>query len=130
MSKPMIIAAWTARILAAVILLQTLFFKFTGAEEAVFIFTELGVEPWGRIALGIFELITALLLLIPLTTGIGAVLGFGLMVGAIFSHFTVLGIEVMGDGGQLFIYAIIELISCSFLVWFYRFRIPGLKKKS
>lgn len=102
--------SWLFRIVAAVILLQTLYFKFTAHPESVELFTKLGVEPWGRIGTGIIELITGILLLIPATAFIGAFLGTGLMVGAIFSHLLVIGIESKGDGGQLFMLAIIVLI--------------------
>ncbi len=107
---------WILRIIPAFILLQTLFFKFTGNEESVYIFSKLGVEPWGRIASGVMELIAGILLLIPRTTVWGALIGFGVMVGAILSHLFVLGIVVMDDGGQLFIYALITLICCGILV--------------
>lgn len=99
------IATWALRLLAAGLLLQTLFFKFTAADESVYIFTKLGVEPWGRIASGIMEAIAAMLILFPRTTAYGALLSVGIMAGAIASHIFVLGIEVMNDGGQLFIYA-------------------------
>ncbi|MFX6288831.1 DoxX family protein, partial [Acinetobacter baumannii] len=82
-------------------MLQTLFFKFTAAPESVFIFSTLGIEPWGRIGTGIAELIASVLLLIPSTTVFGALLAMGIMGGAIVSHLAVLGIEVRGDGGQL-----------------------------
>ena len=100
---------WLPRLVAALILLQTLFFKFAGAAESVALFTKLGVEPFGRIGLGIVELVTAILLLIPRTAAYGAVMTIGIMIGAILSHFTVLGIVVDGDGGLLFIYALITL---------------------
>jgi uncharacterized membrane protein YphA (DoxX/SURF4 family) len=90
------------QLVAAAILLQTLFFKFTGAEESIYIFTTLGIEPWGRIGSGLVELIASILLLIPATAPVGAVLAMGTMAGAIFSHLTVLGVEVKGDGGLLF----------------------------
>ncbi len=106
---------WCLRIFAAVILLQTLFFKFTGAAESVYIFSTLGIEPWGRIGSGIAELISALLILYPRTTGIGAFIAMGIMAGAMFSHIAVLGIEVMGDGGQLFIYGVIVFVCCAIL---------------
>ena len=106
------IISWVLRIVAAVILLQTLYFKFTAAPESVELFTKLGVEPWGRIGTGIIELITGILLLIPATVFIGAFLGIGLMSGAILSHLTVIGIVSKGDGGQLFMLAIVVLISC------------------
>ena len=109
---------WVLRLIAAIILLQTLFFKFTASEESVYIFSTLGIEPWGRIASGIVELIAALLILIPKTTAFGAVLAAGVMSGAIFSHlFTPLGIEVKGDGGLLFFYAVLVLLSSSSLLW-------------
>ena len=108
------------RIIAAVILLQTLYFKFTGQPESVELFTKLGVEPWGRIGTGIIELITGILLLIPATVFVGAVLGIGLMAGAILSHLTVIGIVSQGDGGQLFMLAIVVLISCVALTILYK----------
>jgi putative oxidoreductase len=100
------------RIIAAVILLQTLYFKFTAQPESVELFTKLGVEPWGRIGTGIIELVASILLLLPSTILIGALLGMGLMSGAILSHLAVIGIESKGDGGQLFMLAIIVLVSC------------------
>ena len=115
------------RIIPAIILLQTLFFKFSAASESVFIFEKLGLEPWGRIGLGIVELIVALLILIPRTTWIGALLGIGIMLGAIFSHVTQLGIVVQNDGGTLFILALITLVFCILLVWQNRSKIPLVK---
>ncbi len=91
-----------AQLVAAVILLQTLFFKFTGAEESVYIFLRLGMEPWGRFGTGAAELVAAALLLVPSLAGLGALLTVGLMSGAIFFHLTWLGVEVQGDGGLLF----------------------------
>lgn len=109
------IISWLLRIVSAVILLQTLYFKFTAHPESVELFTKLGVEPWGRIGTGVIELITGILLLIPATAFIGGFLGMGLMVGAIASHLFAIGIESKGDGGQLFMLAIIVLI-CSVLI--------------
>lgn len=100
------------RLVAAVILLQTLYFKFTAQPESVELFTKLGVEPWGRIGTGIIELVASILLLFPSTVIIGALLGMGLMGGAILSHLAVMGIESKGDGGQLFMLAIIVLLCC------------------
>ncbi|MGQ0738853.1 MAG: DoxX family protein [Bacteroidota bacterium] len=107
---------WGLKILAALIMLQTLYFKFTGAEESVYIFSTLGMEPWGRIGTGVLELVASALILFPGTTAIGALLGAGLMSGAVFFHITKLGIAVRGDGGQLFIYAILVLVSCLVLI--------------
>jgi uncharacterized membrane protein YphA (DoxX/SURF4 family) len=110
--KLKMILSWALRIVAALILLQTLYFKFTGLPESVELFTKLGVEPWGRIGTGVIELITGILLLIPSTVFAGAFVGVGLMTGAILSHLTVIGIQSKGDGGQLFILAIVVLVSC------------------
>jgi uncharacterized membrane protein YphA (DoxX/SURF4 family) len=110
--KLKIILSWALRIVAALILLQTLFFKFTGHPESVELFTKLGVEPWGRIGTGVIELIASILLLIPSTAFVGAFLGVGLMSGAIVSHLTVTGIESKGDGGQLFILAVTVMLCC------------------
>jgi uncharacterized membrane protein YphA (DoxX/SURF4 family) len=107
-----ITGTWILKILAALIMLQTLYFKFSGAEESVYIFSALGMEPWGRIGTGVLELIASLLILYPRTTSLGALLGAGLMSGALFFHITKLGIVVRNDGGQLFIYALLVLLSC------------------
>jgi uncharacterized membrane protein YphA (DoxX/SURF4 family) len=115
-----IILYWVLRVIAAVILLQTLFFKFSGAEESVYIFSTIGMEPWGRIGTGIVELVASILILIPRTTFFGAVLAAGTMSGALFFHLTRLGIEVRGDHGQLFIYALLVFVSSCILAWAYR----------
>lgn len=107
---------WLLRIVAAVILLQTLYFKFTGHPESVALFTKLGVEPWGRIGTGVIELIAGILLLLPATVFIGAFLGIGLMSGAILSHLTIIGISSGDDGGQLFIMAILVWVICLILL--------------
>ncbi len=104
------------RILASVILLQTLFFKFTGAEESKFIFSTLGMEPWGRWLSGIAELIAALLLLYSPTQALGALLSLGIISGAILSHLFVLGIVVQNDGGLLFALACIVFISSAIIL--------------
>jgi len=112
LTKPQRIASWLLRLTAAVILLQTLFFKFTGAPESVYIFTKVGLEPWGRYGTGVVELIAALLLLSSCHCWLGALLALGVMGGAIFSHLTVLGIVVQNDGGLLFGLAI-TVAACS-----------------
>ncbi|MGC4034618.1 MAG: DoxX family protein [Chitinophagaceae bacterium] len=122
------ILPWIARLLAAGILLQTLRFKFSGAEESVYIFSKLHAEPWGRIGSGVMELIASILILIPKTTAWGALLGLGIMAGAIASHLFVLGLVVENDGGLLFIYALLVFLSCLYLVWIYRKSLPVLNK--
>ncbi len=113
--KPKKIISWILRAVIAVILLQTLFFKFTAHPDSVHIFSALGVEPWGRIGLGIVELITSILVLIPKAKLVGITNSFGIILGAVFSHFLVIGINVKNDGGGLFTLAIIILVSCFIL---------------
>ena len=115
LSKTQLVLSWVLQLAAAGILLQTLFFKFTGAEESVYIFTALGAEPWGRIGSGVVELLASVLLLVPATASLGAVMALGVMAGAILSHLAVLGIEVKGDGGLLFGLALV-VFACSAIV--------------
>jgi len=116
------------KLIVVVILVQTLYFKFTGAPESLYIFSKLGIEPYGRIGSGIVELIASVLLLIPRTTLLGALLGLGTMLGAILSHIFVLGIEVKNDGGTLFVLALITFLCCMILVFQNRDKISGLLK--
>jgi len=99
-------------ILAALLLLQTLFFKFTGAPESIYIFNQLGIEPYGRIGTGVLELIISGLLVFKRSSVIGGLLGLGVMSGAILSHIFVLGIEVSNDGGLLFMMALLVFVLC------------------
>lgn len=122
--KTKTIFIWLARIIPAVILLQTLFFKFSGAEVSIYIFEQVGMEPVGRIGSGIVELIAGILLLIPRFSWLGAILGIGVMSGAIFFHLTKLGIEVQGDGGQLFFMALIVMVFCLITLWVHRRDVP------
>ena len=108
---------WLLPVIVAAILVQTLYFKFTAAPESVYIFSQLGIEPYGRIATGIFELIAAVLILVPRTTMLGSLLGLGLMFGAIVSHLFVLGVEVQNDGGTLFMLALLVFVSCLILIY-------------
>lgn len=107
---------WIVKFIAVIILVQTLFFKFSGAQESIYIFTKLGVEPFGRIGSGIVELAASILILIPRTTLLGAIIGGGTMLVAILSHLFVLGIVVKNDGGELFTLAIITLLCCIILI--------------
>lgn len=106
---------WIARLVAAFIMVQTLYFKFTGASESVYIFQQVHMEPWGRFGVGVAELIASVLLLINSTVWVGAFLALGLMAGAIVMHLTMLGIEVQGDGGYLFFLAVLVSI-CSIII--------------
>ncbi len=116
------------RIAVALILVQTLYFKFSGAAESVYIFSTLGIEPVGRIGSGIAELIAAVLLLIPNLVWLGAGLALGVISGAILSHLTVLGIVIMNDGGTLFILALLVFFGSAFLLWKRKKQIPIIEK--
>jgi len=120
---------WAARVLAGVIMFQTLYFKFTGAEESVYIFTTVGMEPWGRIGVGVMELIASVLLMITSTAWLGAGLGLGLMAGAIGMHLVLLGIEVKGDGGQLFLYAVLVAVCSLYVLYHDKNKLVNLIKR-
>jgi hypothetical protein len=122
--KSLNILSWIFQLLVAGILLQTLFFKFTGAEESVYIFRRLGMEPWGRIGSGVVELIAAILLLHPRTAVFGAILSLGVISGAIISHLTKLGIVVKNDGGLLFILALVVFVGSLAILIIRRGQIP------
>ena len=124
LSRVQAVVSWILQLTVAGILLQTLFFKFTGAEESVYIFSTLGIEPWGRIGSGVVELVASILLLMPAVAPLGAILTMGVMAGAIVSHLTVLGIEVKGDGGLLFSLALTALVGAAIVLVIRRAAIP------
>jgi uncharacterized membrane protein YphA (DoxX/SURF4 family) len=131
LTKGQTILSWVLRIVVAVILLQTLFFKFTAAEESVYIFTKLGAEPWGRIGSGIVELIASVLLLMPRTIWLGALLSLGTISGAIMSHLTMLGIRLtaVGDKGELFVLAVVVFVCSAAALLLHRRQIPVIGKR-
>lgn len=122
--RKQLIISWVLQSITAAILFQTLFFKFSGAEESRFIFSTLGVEPWGRYAAAIFELIAVVLLLHPRTPAIGATLSLGVISGAILSHLTKLGIEVNDDGGLLFALALTVFWTSAAVIIIRRTQLP------
>ena len=126
MSRGQTYVSWGLQVVIAAILLQTLFFKFTGAEESVYIFTTVGAEPWGRVGSGVVELIAAVLLLTPALVPYGATLAMGVMAGAIVSHLTILGIEVKGDGGLLFGLALTVFIGSAIVLVIRRGQLPWI----
>ena len=127
MSSALTVVSWVLRIIAAVILLQTLFFKFTAAPESVYIFTRVGAEPWGRISSGAIELFASILLLTPRWNWLGSLTALGTMTGAIIAHLTRLGIEVQGDHGLLFALAGIVFLASAANLCLERRRIPLLR---
>ncbi len=129
MSKPVLMVSWICRIVAAIILVQTLYFKFTAAPESVYIFTRVGAEPWGRIGSGIVELIAVILLLMPAFVWAGAVLALGVMAGAIVSHLTILGVEVQGDKGLLFGLAVTVFVTSAIALFLHRSQLPIIGKQ-
>ena len=128
LTRTQTLISWILQIIVAIILFQTLFFKFTGAEESKYIFSTVGAEPWGRIGSGILELIAVVLLLIPSTVAFGAILALGAASGAILSHLTRLGIVVKDDGGLLFALAISVFISSAIILLIRRTDIPVIGK--
>lgn len=117
------------RILISVLLLQTLRYKFTAHPDSVYIFTKVGLEPFGRIGIGILELFPAVLILIPKTIWAGAFLTIGIICGAILMHLTILGIEINNDGGLLFYMAISVLIFSLIVLWDHKKEIPIIGQK-
>lgn len=128
MNKQAKIFFWTIKIIAAAIMLQTLYFKFSAHPEAIYIFTTLGLEPYGRIGIGVMELIASILILIPRISWLGALMGMGLMAGAIFFHLTQLGIVVYNDGGRLFAMAVFVFICSAIILWMSRREVPVVGK--
>lgn len=129
MSTSLTVISWICRIAVALILFQTLFFKFTGAEESKYIFTTLlgpEFEAYGRIGSGVVELIAVVLLLLPATSSIGAALALGTISGAIFSHLTMLGIIVKDDGGLLFALAVTVFVLSAVILLIHRRELPIL----
>lgn len=124
------ITHWILRLVAAFILAQTLLFKFMGDPEAIYIFSSLSMEPWGRYGIGIMELGASVLLVRPSTTWFGALLGVVLMTGAIYFHICKLGIAVQDDHGQLFAYACLVFICCVILVYMNRRQILVVLKSN
>ena len=119
---------WALQIVTSVILLQTLYFKFTAQPESVYIFSKIGAEPYGRIGSGVVELIAGILLLIPATAWMGALIAAGVMVGALGSHLTILGIEVQGDRGELFGLALVVFVFSLIILFLRRKEIPVVKQ--
>jgi hypothetical protein len=126
LSPALRIVSWVARVVAALILLQTLYFKFTGAPESVYIFETVGMEPWGRYGSGVGELIAALLLLAPspALAAVGAAMSVGVISGALFFHLTKLGIVVQNDGGLLFALALVVFACGAFVLFVHRKALP------
>src|SRR5512145_2019471 len=112
LSKGLSITSWTLQLIAAVILFQTLFFKFSGAKESIYIFSTVGMEPWGRIGSGVVELIASIMLVIPATVTVGAIIALVTISGAIFFHLTKLGIALpaVNDRGELFALAVVVFV--------------------
>lgn len=128
-NKTMVLIGWIVRLIVAAILFQTLFFKFTAAPESVRIFTKLGIEPWGRIASGVAELVAVILLLIPSTAVYGALLSLAVISGAIISHLTKLGVAVTNsdgtsDGGLLFGLALVVFAGSAIVLMIHRRELP------
>jgi len=119
------IVIWLCSLVAAVVMIETLFFKFTAAPESVYIFKRMGTEPWMRCVQGIWELLASICLLWPRLKWAGGILTTGAMTAAILSHVTWLGYSVQGDHGLLFGMAWVTLACGATVMWMYRHHIPG-----
>jgi len=124
LTRTQAVISWLAQLTVAVILLQTLFFKFTAAEESVYIFSTIHAEPWGRIGSGVIELVASLLLFVPAVAPFGAMLAMASMAGAIAAHLTILGIDVKGDGGLLFGLALVAFAGSAIVLLIRRAQLP------
>jgi hypothetical protein len=126
LSKGLSITSWTLQLIAAVILVQTLFFKFTGAKESIYIFSTVGMEPWGRIGSGVVELIASIMLVIPATVTVGAIIALVTISGAIFFHLTKLGVALpaVNDRGELFALAVVVFVVSLAILFIRRAEIP------
>ena len=129
LSRSLNITSWILQLIVATILFQTLFFKFTAAEESVYIFRTLGAEPWGRIGSGVAELVAVGLLLYPRTSALGALLSLMIISGAIVSHLTRLGIVVKNDGGLLFALAVAVFVGSAAILIIRRAQLPLVGRK-
>ncbi len=125
-TKAFMVASWGLRLTIAVILLQTLLFKFSVAKESVYIFSTLGMEPWGRIGSGIFELVASVLLLVPSTVTVGAAMAVAATGSAILFHLTKLGVALtpVGDHGELFALAVVVTVSAMMVLLMHRQELP------
>jgi hypothetical protein len=97
----------------------------------VYIFSTLGMEPWGRIGSGVFELIAAVLLMIPATVTVGALMAFAATGSAILFHLTKLGVALtaVGDNGELFALAVLVTVCSAVLALMHRQEIPVLRAR-
>lgn len=129
LSGPSRVVSWVLRAVVAVILVQTLYFKFSGAPESVYIFKAVGQEPWGRYGSGVVELIAAILLFVPALVPVGAGLALGVISGAIMFHLTKLGIVVQDDGGLLFGLALVVWAGSAGVLWLHRRDLPIIGTK-
>lgn len=125
LSKREHIVTWVCALIAAGIMIETLFFKFTGAPESKYIFSKMGTEPWMRWVQGIWELLASIGLLLPALRWAGGILTTGAMAAAILSHMTWLGYSIQGDHGLLFGMALVTFACGVTVLWIHRHRIPG-----
>ena len=130
LTKAELVTSWICRSIAAAIMIETLFFKFTGAPESVYIFSKMSLESWWRYGQGVWELIAAILLLTPRFGWAGGILTLGAMGAAIVSHLTVLGIQIQGDHGLLFAMAIVTFLSGFTVTYIHRDQIPSYSPAS
>lgn len=94
--------SWVLRIITTYIIFQIVYFKLSGDPQCIFVFEKMEIEPHGRFITGLIELVVGIFLLVPNTKLLGILGAFGAASCCLTAHFTVLGIEINNDGGQLF----------------------------
>ncbi|MCY4523506.1 MAG: DoxX family protein [Halobacteriovoraceae bacterium] len=124
MNKKQELTAWIFQIIAAVILVPVGMMKFANGETDIYIFTQLGMEPFGRYLIGVLEILSGILLLSRNLSACGGVLGIGVMCGAILAHVSALGFEVMEDGGMHIWILLIVSLSCLVVVFLRKKQLP------
>jgi hypothetical protein len=124
LTRAQLTVSWICCLIAAGIMIETLFFKFTGAQESIYIFKKMGTEPWWRWGQGIWELLASICLLTRRYKWAGGILGTGAMLAAILSHMTWLGYSIQGDHGLLFGMAVVSFLSCATVMFLHRHEIP------
>jgi len=117
-AKIMNAVLWVLQIAAAGVFLMVGFLKLSGNAQLVGLFQAIGLGQWFRYLTGTLEVAGAILLLIPRTSGLGALMLVGVMVGAVMTHLFIVG------GSPLM--AIILLIVTGLVAWGRRQRTMNL----
>ena len=107
--KIMNVALWALQIAAAGMFLMVGFLKLSGDPQLVGLFEAIGIGQWFRYLTGTLEVVGAILLLIPRTSGLAALMLAGVMACAIVTHVFIVGGSPLG--------AIILLVVTGLIAW-------------